>query len=121
MSSPVKPPAGYELRVDASGGKARRRLTLNGELDLASAPALRETIARLSSEGTTEIVLDIGGLQFIDSTGLRCILAARSACERAGTRMVVQPEPDRVAPQVRRLLQVTGLLQRLPFEAAGTD
>lgn len=119
MSSPVKPPAGYELRVDASGGSARRRLTLNGELDLASAPALRETIARLCAEGTEEIVLDISGLQFIDSTGLRCILAARSACDRGGSRMVVEPEPDKVAPQVRRLLQVTGLLERLPFSAGG--
>jgi anti-sigma B factor antagonist len=114
MSSPVKPPAGYELRVDSSSG-ARRRLTLNGELDLASAPALRETVARLCAEGTQEIVLDISGLQFIDSTGLRCILAARAACERGGSRMVVEPEPDRIAPQVRRLLQVTGLLERLPF------
>ena len=111
------PPAGYELQVDSSAGRARRRLTLGGELDLASTPALSETIARLCADGTREIVLDIGGLEFIDSTGLRCILAARAACERGGSQLTVEPEPARVAPQVRRLLQVTGLLERLPFRA----
>jgi len=34
---------------------------------------------------------------------------------------VVEPEPERVSPQVRRLLQVTGLLERLPFQAAQHD
>jgi anti-sigma B factor antagonist len=121
MGAPATPPAGYELRVDYSDGQARRRLTLGGELDLASTPALTETIARLCADGTREIVLDISGLEFIDSTGLRCILAARAACERGGSELLVEPEPERVSPQVRRLLQVTGLLERLPFAPPKRD
>ena len=121
MGAMGTPPAGYELQVDSTGSRAQRRLTLGGELDLASTPALTETVARLCADGTREIVLDIGGLEFIDSTGLRCILAARAACERGGSRLVVEPEPERVSPQVRRLLQVTGLLERLPFQAAQHD
>lgn len=115
MGASSTPPAGYELQVDHSAGPARSRLTLGGELDLASTPALSETIARLCADGTREIVLDIGALEFIDSTGLRCILAARAACERGGSVLIVEPEPERIATQVRRLLQVTGLLERLPF------
>src|SRR5262249_26224212 len=106
----------HDLVIDArveDGG--RHRLVLSGELDLASASALADAVARLCSEGAREIVLDIGELEFIDSTGLRAILSSRVVCAESNCALTVAPEADKVNPQVRRLLQVTGLLERLPF------
>jgi anti-anti-sigma factor len=100
----------------APGG---HRLALRGELDLASAANLRDTVARLCAEGDQRLVLDIGELTFIDSTGLRAILTSRAECEQAGCTLAITPAAEEVPPQVRRLLQVTGLLERLPFDEQG--
>jgi anti-anti-sigma factor len=113
--------ASHDLVIDAraeDGG--RHRLVLSGELDLASAGALADAVSKLCGEGAREIVLDIGELEFIDSTGLRAILSSRVVCAESSCALVVAPEADKVNPQVRRLLQVTGLLERLPF-AEGPD
>ncbi|HEX5224179.1 MAG TPA: STAS domain-containing protein [Solirubrobacteraceae bacterium] len=111
----------HDLVIDVraeDGG--RRRLALSGELDLASASALADAVSQLCADGAREIVLDIGALEFIDSTGLRAILSSRVVCAASSCALIVSPEADKVNPQVRRLLQVTGLLERLPF-ADGAD
>jgi anti-sigma B factor antagonist len=117
MSTPAPGPSGaYDLQIDVQPEGERRRIVLRGELDLASAANLQGAISRLCGEGAREIVLDIGALDFIDSTGLRAILMSKAACEGSGCSFGIAPTPDRVPGQVRRLLQVTGLLERLPFE-----
>ena len=111
-----EPAAVHDLVVDTSvepGG--RHRLRLSGELDLASSPVLTDAVSEACSADAKEIVLDIGQLEFIDSTGLRAILASRVVCAESNCGLSVHPEADQVKPQVRRLLQVTGLLERLPF------
>ncbi len=117
MSTPARPAPAYDLHVDVAREQHRVRLALRGELDLASSSILEDAVSRACTEGVTELVLDIGALTFIDSTGLRAILMSRTNCERAGCSFAVAPAPDDVRPQVRRLLQVTGLLARLPFGA----
>jgi anti-anti-sigma factor len=117
-----EPAAVHDLVVATSvehGG--RHRLRLSGELDLASAPALTDAVAEACGARAKEIVLDIGELEFIDSTGLRAILSSRVVCAESNCALSVHPEADRVSPQVRRLLQVTGLLERLPFADADAD
>jgi anti-anti-sigma factor len=105
--------------IDAIAGEdGRHRLALQGELDLASSGALAEAVSKVCAEGAKEVVLDIGELEFIDSTGLRAILSSRIVCAESSCTLSVAPEADKVNPQVRRLLQVTGLLERLPFEGS---
>jgi anti-anti-sigma factor len=103
-----------EVRKEGDG----HRLVLSGELDLASADTLADAVSKLCSDGSKQIVLDIGKLEFIDSTGLRAILSSRVVCAESNCSPSVAPQADEVSPQVRRLLQVTGLLERLPFEDA---
>ncbi len=119
MTTPPRPSGVYDLEIDVQGEDKRRRLLLRGELDLASAPELQAAITRVTGEGAREIVIDIGALDFIDSTGLRAILTSKASCEDKGCTFGIAPAPDRVPAQVRRLLQVTGLLERLPFD--GTE
>ena len=51
-------------------------LSLHGELDMASAPLLQSKLESAEIEAAAIVVLDLQELQFIDSTGLRIILAA---------------------------------------------
>jgi len=47
-------------------------VTLRGELDIATAPVLREHLAEFLDQGWTDITLDIAELRYIESAGLRC-------------------------------------------------
>jgi anti-sigma B factor antagonist len=94
-------------------------LALSGELDLTAAPRLLEEVAACCDAGARVLLLDITALEFIDSTGLRAVLDSRARCEESRCSFGIEPERERVSPQVRRLFQVTGLLKRLPFPDGG--
>jgi anti-sigma B factor antagonist len=115
MGGPAKPIAGKDLSIDSEGAEGRHRLSLRGELDLASAPELEDAVARLCAEGASEAVLDVAGLEFVDSTGLRAILNVKAVCEENGCAFQLTPGRDQIHDQVRRLLEITGLIDRLPF------
>jgi anti-sigma B factor antagonist len=119
VSTPARQTAIHDLVIELHREPGRERLALSGELDLASSWNLVEAVSRLCREGAKAIVLDIGGLDFVDSTGLRAILTSRARCAEAQCAITIIPESDRIRPQVRRLFQVTGLLDRLPFAAPG--
>src|SRR5205807_10457115 len=61
--------------------RARHTLVLAGDLEMTNAPILATVIARLCTDGASEIVLDLGELRFIDSTGLGSIVTGRAVCQ----------------------------------------
>lgn len=74
-----------------------------GELDLLTVPVLEETLSDLATAGFDRLVLDLRGLRFLDSTGLRLILtwaAARS--DGLSFALIRGPAP------VQRLFELTG-------------
>ena len=93
-------------------GRARTAtLALAGELDLATAPDLEAMIRSLCGDGACEIVLDLSQVSFLDSSGLRAILAATTLCEEHSCRLVL----TRPREPVQRLFELTGLLDKLSF------
>jgi anti-sigma B factor antagonist len=64
-----------QLLIDVRHDKDRVVLSLQGELDLASAPLLQAEIQGSEVESAAMLVLDLKELRFIDSTGLRVLLA----------------------------------------------
>jgi anti-sigma B factor antagonist len=98
---------GLEQEAHADG----HRLLLSGELDLATSPTLASAVARLCREGAGEIVLDLRGLQFIDSTGIRTILHAVDLCARHECELAL----IRGSSTTQRLFELTGLEEKLPF------
>lgn len=102
-------PEDFSIHEDAQGD--RRTLTLAGELDLASAPALEAAVAQLCADGANEIVFDLSGLSFVDSTGLRTILSSMSLCEEHLCDFWLIPGQR----AIQRLFELAGLLGRLPF------
>jgi anti-sigma B factor antagonist len=92
--------------TDREGGA---HVALTGELDIASAPKLEEEVRRLESQGRTLIVLDLRGLEFMDSSGLRALLAADSRARERGARLVIVRGDERI----QRVLRITRLDERL--------
>ena len=96
------------------------RLILSGELDLSSAALVEEELARVERDAPRRIVLDLSGLRFMDSTGLRLIVAADSRAREQDRGLAIVQGPE----SVRRVFEITGLEQRLEFmegPAAGGD
>jgi anti-sigma B factor antagonist len=90
-------------RREARDGSVELRLT--GELDLSTAPQLEEAIAEVMDPSTEEIVVDLSGLSFMDSSGLRVLLAADSDTKASGKRLRIARGPE----AVDRVFRLTGL------------
>jgi anti-anti-sigma factor len=81
-------------------------LSLVGELDLASAPTLEEAVAAACAKGAEAVVIDLRGVTFIDSTGLRGVLRARELAIAQDCRCsVVRTLPRQVA----RIFELAGI------------
>src|SRR3954449_3284200 len=59
-------------------------VAVNGEVDVYSAPALKDKITELLESGQTTLIVDLSGVAFLDSTGLGALVEARSATGEAG-------------------------------------
>ena len=80
-------------------------LEVRGEVDVHSAPTLSTRLTQLVDAGNSCIVLDLGWLSFIDSTGLGALVAARNHAVTAGVTLRLAGTTDRV----QKLLRITGL------------
>ena len=79
-------------------------VSVTGEIDLSTSPALRQALQDAGSNGSN-VVVDLSEVTFLDSTGLGDLVRARAAVIAGGgqfTLVVCQP-------RVRRVLEITGL------------
>lgn len=80
-------------------------IAVTGEIDVASAPQLREGLQRVIATGKTTIVLDLLGVTFLDSTALGVLVGALKRCrESGGDLQVVVAEP-----RILKIFEITGL------------
>lgn len=105
MSSTQSQAGGFFIRAEETAGIVR--LYLSGELDMATVPELERSLMAAEAVGPETIVLDAADLSFIDSTGLRGVLAAHHrASERERTLVL-----SRTSSAVRNVLALTGTLE----------
>lgn len=97
------------LQVTTSDRPDGVHVELTGELDLATAPKLDDELGRVEEGAPGVIVLDLRPLSFMDSSGLRALLAADSRARDAGRRLVLVRGDERV----QRVLRITRLDERL--------
>jgi len=96
------------LRSDRDGDA--HVIELIGELDLDGAPRLEQELLRVEATDAPSIIVDLRGLEFIDSTGIRRLLVM--AAERSDEgRLSLLRGPK----QVHRVFEITDLVDRLPF------
>lgn len=94
--------APFTARVEP--GTSATTIALSGELDMATAPILEEHLVQAESDGVPAIVIDLVDLTFIDTVGLRALLAARERAEANGRQLLMFG----AKPQVRRVFEITG-------------
>lgn len=111
MTVPTQAPV-LRFQLDDSqltGAPATRRVTVTGDVDLATSPALRSTLlAALDGPPPVPGVLeiDLAGVGFLDSTGIGALVGVRN--HAIAKACLVQLTG--LQPAVRRVLTVTGLL-----------
>jgi anti-sigma B factor antagonist len=90
-------------------------VALEGELDLAAAGAFEARLLAAEQLGPRRIVIDLGDLRFIDSTGLRLLLQADARAREHERELLVRPG----GAAIQKVFEVTGALGILRFEHAG--
>jgi len=101
-----------DLAIIEDASQGRTIVKLCGELDIASAPALRERLLAILSRRTpSHLILDLSKLQFIDSSGIAVFVNTERRARLLSCTVVL------VAPQaaVSRVLQICGLDQHFPI------
>lgn len=81
------------------------------ELDLASVPQLEAAVSETLRSGTVHLVLDLGRLTFVDSSGLRLFLALSQRAKAEDWQLTL----TRPSAPVRTLFEITGAGPSLPF------
>lgn len=86
-------------------------LRLTGELDLANAGDVEQELLRIEGTDAGTILLDLTGLTFVDSTGLRLLITAHARTREDGDRLALLRPPA----HIMRILRIAGIDERLPF------
>jgi anti-sigma B factor antagonist len=87
-------------------------LTVGGEIDLSTAPALEEAAGALLDERPSTLVLDFGGVPFCDSSGIGVLVRLYNRATVIGCRLVLR----RPTPNVLGVLEMTSLTRVLRIE-----
>ena len=85
-----------------------------GDVDIDTAGRIREQLENATATGTKQVVLDLRGATFLDSTGLHIALEADAASRAQGWKFRLIGGPD----DVQRVFDLTGARARLPFLTA---
>ncbi|MGV1050223.1 MAG: STAS domain-containing protein [Solirubrobacterales bacterium] len=104
-----------KLRMTQYGDTAM--IQLSGELDLANAGAVERELQTALANDSGRVVLDLGDLDFIDSTGIALLVTVAGEDNGDGRVRFLRSR----AAAVNRVLELTGVAERLPFVDAAPD
>lgn len=94
-----------DLGLDVTERDQWSVLAVNGEVDVATAPRLRERLIQLVNQGRHHVVVDLSGVDFLDSTGLGVLIGAlKRVRTHDGELALVCSEP-----RVLKVFEITGL------------
>ena len=112
---PFQPPDSFECETGRAGDTGWVRPI--GELDLDTVPQLEERIAAVRETGARRLLLDLRGLTFMDSTGLRLVIRWDTAAQEGGFEFAIVPGAD----VVQRVFRLTGMDEHLPVAEPPPD
>lgn len=98
-----------DLRIEPRPFDRWRLIEVHGDLDVYTAPRLKEFIAGEITKGNRWVAIDLGGVGFLDSTGLSVLVASlKRAKEEGGDLVILRPNE-----QIQRILSITDLTKIL--------
>jgi len=91
----------------------RTVVEVGGEIDVYTAPQLRERVVELVADGKVDLVLDLSGVEFLDSTGLGVLVGAlnRVRAQDGSLALVLTQE------RILKIFEITGLRKVFPIHA----
>ena len=99
----------HEFHIQERPGAVVPVVAVRGEVDVATAPQLRECLQRVIADGASTIVLDLLSVTFLDSTALGVVVAAHKRCCALGGELRVVAADSHLA----RIFEITGLTEVL--------
>ncbi len=100
-----------DLVIDTRTANGKPVLGLSGEVDSYNAPRLREKMLALIEAGTPDLIIDMSGVDYIDSTGLGTLVAGlKRATEQGGSIRLICPNE-----QIHKVFTITGLVKVFPI------
>jgi anti-sigma B factor antagonist len=109
-----------ELGLDVRTVGSHSVVSVKGEIDVYTAPKLREKLIELVSEGSYDVVVDLEGVDFLDSTGLGVLVGALKRVKAHEGSLSLVCTQDKIL----KIFKITGLTKVFPIhtsveEAAG--
>jgi anti-sigma B factor antagonist len=105
VTHPVAEDAGHITCIAWTAHRGPVVATLGGELDIVSAPVLREQLLSLLRPGASQLIVDLSAIRYADASGLAVLLGSqRRAVLLGGALRLAAPQPE-----VARVLAVTGM------------
>ena len=100
-----------EFAIDVADRDGCTVVSVRGEVDLATAPSLKNRLLELVADGATNIVVDLSNTDFLDSTGLGAVVAAykRVRAHDGHLKLVA------TSARVRRVFEITNLDRVVPI------
>ncbi|MBT2503826.1 STAS domain-containing protein [Curtobacterium sp. ISL-83] len=96
-------------------------LECSGRLNMVSAPAFREAVAAVVAEGRTKVVVELSGVEFMDSSGLGALVGCLKTARQAGGDLRIAAPSEQVQ-MVLQLSNIDKILRTYPDgDAAVTD
>jgi anti-sigma B factor antagonist len=100
-----------DLKIDTRMVDGKPVLDLTGEVDSYNSPKLREKMVSLIDEGNAELVVNMTGVDYIDSTGLGTLVGGlKRASEKNGSIRIICPNE-----QIYKVFNITGLVKVFPI------
>ena len=107
------PPRPGSLQISSALVDGAVRVSLEGELDLSCAPRMEEHFTAIDEQAPARVVVDLSGLAFLDSSGLRVLLLADARAREHSYELVLLAGRE----SVQRVFEMTGALDILRFES----
>ena len=86
-------------------------VSASGEIDVATAPPLRDRLQALTTSGKSTVVVDLLGVTFLDSTALGVLVGALKRCREAGGDLPLVIDE----PRIFKVFEITGLTGVFPI------
>jgi anti-sigma B factor antagonist len=106
-----------DLSINAREVGGRTILAVTGELDVHSAGGLERKLADLVAAGSSDLVLDLTELDFLDSTGLGVMVKGLKWAREAGGDLKVVADDDKIV----KVFTITGLDSAMSLTSALDD